>query len=148
MNRRIVCGLLIAALAGCETPPTKEQIGAVTGAVVGGAIGSQVGGGRGTTVAIIAGTLAGAYLGSRIGKSMDEKDRMKAAQALETAPTGQPTSWRNPDTGAAYTVTPTRTYQEAGAPCRDFTTKAVIEGKEEKVNGTACRQPDGSWKTS
>jgi surface antigen len=79
---------------------------------------------------------------------MDEKDRIKAAQALETAPTGAPTSWRNPDTGAAYTVTPTRTYQEAGAPCRDFTTKAVIEGKEETVKGTACRQPDGSWKTS
>ena len=148
MNRRIVCGLLIAALAGCETPPTKEQIGAVTGAVVGGAIGSQIGGGRGTTVAIIAGTLAGAYLGSRIGKSMDEKDRAKAAQALETAPTGSPTTWRNPDSGATYTMTPTRTYQEAGTPCRDFTTKAVIEGKEETVKGAACRQPDGTWKTS
>jgi surface antigen len=148
MKRRIVCGLLIAALAGCETPPTKQEIGTVTGAVIGGAIGSQIGGGTGTTVAIIAGTLAGGYLGNRIGKSMDEKDRMKAAQALETAPTGQPTAWRNPDSGATYTVTPTRTYQTSSGPCRDFTTKAVIDGKEETVNGTACRQPDGTWKTS
>jgi len=148
MKRNVIIGLLAAALAGCETPPTKEQIGAVTGAVVGGAIGSQVGGGRGTTVAIIAGTLAGAYLGSRIGKSMDEKDRVKAAQALETAPTGTPTSWRNPDTGATYTVTPTRTYQTASGPCREFTTQAVIDGKSEDVKGTACRQPDGSWKAA
>ena len=139
--------LLAGALAACESPPTKEQIGTVTGGVVGGLLGAQMGEGRGRTAAIVVGTLAGAYLGSRIGKSMDETDRQKAAQVLETAPTGSPTAWRNPDTGNTYTVTPTRTYTAASGPCRDFTTRAVIDGREETVNGTACRQPDGSWKT-
>ena len=148
MKRMVVTVLLATALAACQSPPTQEQVGAVAGGVLGGVLGAQVGGGRGQTVAIVAGTLAGAYLGSRIGKSMDEKDRMKAAQALETAPTGAPTSWRNPDTGATYTVTPTRTYQTASGPCREFTTKGVIDGKSEDVKGTACRQPDGSWKAS
>ncbi len=147
LGKGTLIALTAAVLAACETQPTKEQVGAVTGAVVGGVLGAQVGEGRGRTAAIIAGTLAGAYLGSRIGKSMDEKDRKKVAQSLETAPTGSTTSWRNPDTGSTYTVTPTRTYTAAPGPCRDFTTRAVIDGREEVVNGTACRQPDGSWKT-
>src|SRR3954462_11763323 len=85
------------ALTACETPPTKEQKGAVAGAVVGGVVGSTIGGGTGRTVAIVAGTVAGALIGGRIGQKMDEADRLKAAQALENTPTGQPTSWKNPD---------------------------------------------------
>ena len=135
------------ALAACETPPTKEQVGAVSGAVIGGVVGSTIGGGSGRTVAIVAGTIAGAVLGGKIGQKMDEADRIKAGQALETVPTGHRSSWKNPDTGAVYTVTPSRTYEAGGTPCRDFTVDATVDGRPEKVNGTACRQADGSWKT-
>src|SRR6185503_21218062 len=93
-----ICAIL--PLAACETPPTKEQKGTVAGAVVGGVVGSTIGGGTGRTVAIVAGTIAGAVIGGRIGQKMDEADKLKAAQALESTPTGQPSSWRNPDTGA------------------------------------------------
>lgn len=148
MKRIAIIGLLAAALAACQSQPTQEQVGAVAGGVLGGVLGAQVGGGHGRTAAIVAGTLAGAYVGSRIGKSMDDTDRMKAARALETAPTGAPTSWRNPDTGSTYTVTPTRTYEASSGPCREYTTRAVIDGREETVHSTACRQPDGSWKAS
>lgn len=134
-------------LAACETPPTKQQVGAVSGAVIGGVVGSTVGGGSGRTVAIVAGTIAGAVLGGRIGQKMDEADRIKAGQALETLPTGQRSTWKNPDTGTVYTVTPSRTYEAGGTPCRDFTVDATVDGRPEKVNGTACRQADGSWKT-
>ena len=134
------------ALTACETPPSKQDVGAVSGAVIGGVVGSTIGGGTGRTVAIVAGTVAGALLGSHIGKRMDEADRMKAAQALENSPTGQQTTWRNPDSGSQYTVTPTRTYEAAGAPCREFTVNATVDGKPENVKGTACRQPDGTWK--
>jgi surface antigen len=139
--------LLAAALVACESPPSKQDIGAVTGGVLGGLLGAQVGQGSGRTLAIIAGAVAGAFAGSHIGKTMDQSDRQKTAQALETAPTGSPTAWRNPDTGSTYTVTPTRTYASASEPCRDFTTKAVIDGRDEVVHGTACRQPDGNWQT-
>jgi len=134
------------AVAACETPPSKQDMGAVSGAVIGGVVGSTIGGGTGRTVAIVAGTVAGALLGSHIGKRMDEADRMKAAQALENTPTGQQTTWRNPDTGSQYSVTPTRIYEAAGAPCRDFTVNATVEGKPDTVKGTACRQADGTWK--
>jgi surface antigen len=98
-------------------------------------------------VAIVAGTIAGALIGGRIGEKMDEADRLKAAQALEISPTGERSAWRNPDNGNQYAVTPTRTYQASGAPCRDYTIDATVDGKAEKIQGSACREPDGSWKS-
>lgn len=145
-SNRVKITILVLSLAACAEQPTKQDVGTITGGVLGGVLGSQVGRGTGRDVAIIAGALAGAYLGSAIGKSMDETDRLKTARAMEMDPTGTATTWRNPDTGNTYTVTPTRTYQTESGPCRDFTTKAIIGGKQETVYGKACRQADGSWK--
>ena len=145
-SRNVACLAAALALAACENPPTKQQTGSVAGAVVGGVVGSTIGGGTGRTVAIIAGTVAGAVIGGNIGSKMDEADKLKAAQALESTPTGRNTTWKNPDSGAQYTVTPTRTYDASGTPCRDFTVDATIDGKPEKLTGAACRQADGSWK--
>jgi surface antigen len=147
LHQRIALATAAAlSLAACENPPTKQQTGAVGGAVIGGVVGSTIGGGTGRTVAIVAGTVAGALLGSHIGKRMDEADRLKAAQVLEQNNTGKSTTWRNPDTGAEYTVTPTRTYEANAQPCREFTVDAMVDGKPGQVKGTACRQADGSWK--
>ena len=132
------------ALGGCN--PTREQTGTVVGGVVGGVLGAQVGKGHGRTAAIIAGTLVGAMIGGAIGRHMDESDRRRTAQALERNRTGQTSRGRNPDTGAYYEVTPTRTYRGAEGPCREFTMRAEIDGRPETVRGTACRQPDGSWR--
>jgi surface antigen len=118
----------------------------VIGGVLGGVLGSQVGKGTGRTAAIIAGTLIGAAIGGNVGRSMDDTDRLKTAQTLETVRTGVPSTWQNPDTGYQYAVTPTRTYETAGTPCREYMIDAIIGGKREKVYGTACRQADGSWK--
>ena len=147
LMNKLAASILVVSLASCSNQPSKQDIGTVTGGVLGGVLGSQVGKGTGRDVAIIAGALAGAYLGSAIGKSMDETDRLKTAQAMESNPTGRATSWRNPDTGNTYTVMPTKTYETETGPCRDFTTKAIIGGKQETIYGTACRQADGSWKT-
>jgi surface antigen len=145
-SKRAVAIATLLALAACETPPTQQQKGTVAGAVVGGVVGSTIGGGTGRTVAIVAGTLAGAVIGGKIGKKMDEADRIKAAQALESAQTGQGVSWKNPDSGDQYTMTPTRTYEANATPCRDFTVVGTVDGKPETVKGSACRQSDGSWK--
>lgn len=135
------------ALSGCATTQgQQEQAGMVIGGILGGVLGSQVGGGHGRTAAIIAGSLAGAAIGGNIGRSMDEVDRMKTAATLETVRTGVTTSWENPDTGAYYEVTPTRTYQTSQGPCREYTVDAQIGGRTEQIYGTACRQADGSWK--
>lgn len=132
--------------AGCATDAgQQEQAGMVIGGVLGGVLGSQVGGGHGRDAAIIAGTLIGSAIGSNIGRSMDETDRMRTAQTLETVRTGVASRWRNPDTNVSYTVMPTRTYETNAGPCREYTVDAVIGGNDEQVMGTACRQADGSW---
>lgn len=33
-----------------------------------------------------------------------------------------------------------------GAYCREFQTSAVIDGRRQPMHGTACQQPDGSWR--
>ncbi len=137
---------LSATLAGCAAPPTQEQSGMVIGGILGGALGSQVGGGHGRTAATVVGTLLGASVGGSVGRSMDETDRLKVAHSLESVRTGVSSHWRNPDTGNEYAVTPTRTYESRGEPCREYTVDGKVGGKKEKIYGTACRQADGSWR--
>ena len=142
----VTCSLALV-LAGCATPPTQEQTGMVIGGALGGILGSQVGEGAGRTAAIIVGSLIGASVGGAVGRSMDEQDRMKVANTLETVRTGVPSRWKNPDSNIEYTVTPTRTFDSSAGPCREYSVDALIGGKMETVTGTACRQADGSWKT-
>lgn len=147
VTARSVAVLVVASLLGCAAPPTKEDTGTVLGGIAGGVVGAEIGGGKGRTAAIIAGTLIGAIIGREIGRSIDRTDEMKAQQVLETQRTGQSSTWVNPDTGGEVSVTPTRTYQEqSGQYCREYQTEVVIGGQKEKAYGTACRQPDGSWK--
>lgn len=143
----LAASLVLSACAG--NAPSKQTSGAAIGGVLGGIAGSQIGGGTGRTVATISGVLLGAALGGAIGSSMDETDRIKTAQTFENTPDNQVSQWRNPNTNTVYNVTPTNTYQtSAGTYCREFKTVAIIDGQQETVYGTACRQPDGTWKNN
>jgi len=146
MKKLILAPLALSILlTGCAEV-NNEGVGTVTGGVVGGLIGSQFGGGSGRVAAAAGGALLGAMLGGNIGRYMDKVDRMQMQQALETAPTGRPINWKNPDSGNRYTVTPTRTYYANQQPCREYTTRALIGGKSQEIYGKACRQADGSWR--
>ena len=127
---------------GCAT---REQTGQVAGGVAGAAAGTQVGGGSGRTIATIGGAVLGAFIGGQIGSRMDENDHQRTSQALENSRTDETTQWVNPDSGNQYRIQPTNTYQAASGPCRDYTMQAVIDGRNETMSGTACRQPDGTW---
>ena len=146
----VVASILLLAACGPEQGP-KQTLGTIIGGVGGAMLGNEVGKGRGRKVGIAAGALLGAMLGSQLGRDLDEADRMKAAQttqgALERARTGQRAEWRNPDSGNSGWVTPTKTWQQnSGTYCREFQTGIIVGGKEQTGYGTACRQPDGSWK--
>jgi len=137
---------LSLALPGCATQGPREESGMVIGGLLGGILGAQTGDRHLRPVAIIAGTLIGASIGGSIGSYMDETDRIRAGQTLESVRTGVSSTWRNPDSGVQYQMTPTNTYETAQGPCREYTMEALIGGKREQVYGTACRQADGSWK--
>lgn len=144
--------LAVSFLAACQTDRgTKETIGGLGGAVLGGLLGSKVGGGSGRLVAVGAGAVIGGLLGSNIGKSLDDVDKLnmeRTTQAtLEHVKTGETSSWSNPDSGNSGTVTPTNTYQQSnGEYCREYQQTIDVGGQQEQAFGTACRQPDGTWK--
>lgn len=62
--------VLLPLLAACNTNPSKQEIGTVSGAVVGGIVGSTL---TGSTVGTVGGAAAGAYVGNRIGKELERK---------------------------------------------------------------------------
>ena len=144
----VIAGL---ALSACNsTRGNKETIGGLSGAVLGGVLGAQLGKGSGQIVGAVLGATAGGFLGGEIGASLDELDRLKSDQAYksaQTAPVGQTISWNNPDSGNKGTVTPVRDGTSSdGQYCREFQQTVTIDNKTEEAYGTACRQPDGSWK--
>ncbi|GIL38949.1 hypothetical protein [Roseiterribacter gracilis] len=62
------------------------------------------------------------------------------AQVLETVPTGTAANI------AGQVTTPTRTWQNGQTWCREYTTNARIEGRQQVMVGTACRDPGGAWR--
>ena len=154
-SSRFTPAIAAIALAGlvsaCADSGTKQNVGTVLGGVGGAVAGAQFGKGSGQLVGVAAGTLLGALLGSEVGKSLDRADQahMERAnqRALETAPSGSQVLWRNPDSGNAGTVVPQPAYQtSSGQYCREYQQTITVGGKTEQGYGTACRQPDGSWK--
>jgi surface antigen len=143
-HKLVAAGLAATlALTGCANM-SREESGQVIGGIAGGVLGSKLSG-KNKTALTVAGVLVGAYIGGQIGRQMDEEDRYRAQQALEYNRDNQPATWQNPNTGISYNVTPEKTYYADEGPCREYTTTAIIGGKEEVVYGTACRQADGSW---
>lgn len=155
MKKTIMTLALIStvALGACTTMDgtgNKQLIGGGTGAVLGGLAGSQLGKGSGQLWATGAGVLLGALAGSEIGSSLDKADQTYAQQATQrayNAPVGETIRWNNPESGNYGTITPTRSgTTSSGAACREYTQTIYVGGRQESGYGTACQQPDGSWK--
>jgi len=141
-------------LSGCaQTGQTihdnpKTTMGGMLGAAGGGLIAAAAGGGA---AGIVGGVLLGGLVGGAVGNALDQKDKQMAQQAaqqaFEYARTDEASTWRNPDSGNSGSITPTRTYQtSSGQYCREYQQDIVVGGETQKSYGTACRQPDGSWR--
>ena len=151
----IAIGLISCAPADQRNPGSfgeanKTTGGTLIGGAAGGLLGSQIGGGSGRVVAIVAGTLLGGFVGHQVGESLDKADveyARAAQQRAYAAPMGQQITWNNPQSGNAGTITPRRDGTDsAGNYCREFQSTVTVAGKTDQAYGTACRQPDGSWK--
>lgn len=142
---RIVATLLVVSLLGLPllACSNRAQTGAGGGALAGGLLGALVA--RDKVVGAAVGAGIGLVLGYIVGNEWDKYDQRQMNQTLETTPTGQTSSWVNPDTGAQYAATPTQTYREDGRIYRDVKLRAEVDGKEEIVNAKAYRKPDGTW---
>jgi surface antigen len=145
----LALGLSLGACAQEAGP--KETVGTLIGAGVGGLLGSTIGSGSGQLAAVAGGTLLGAFLGREIGASLDRADQAyadrTAQESLENSPSGQTSTWSNPDSGHSGTFTPQPAYPTAsGEYCREYQQTVTVGGETQEAYGTACRQPDGTWK--
>ncbi len=116
-------------------------IGAAGGALIGQAIGRN-------TEATLIGAAVGTMLGYIVGNEMDKYDRTQLNEAYEFTPSGQTTTWNNPDNGNSYQVVPQPAYQHPSQPerpCRKAEILATIDGRTEKTYTTACRNSQGQW---
>ena len=128
----------------------KQTVGTGAGALIGGILGSKVGGHDGKLWATGAGALLGAFAGSEIGKSLDRADMQYHQQAVSSAyraPLNEQIAWNNPQSGHRGYVTPVQEgHTTSGALCRKFKEAIFIDGEAQTAYGTACQQPDGSWR--
>jgi surface antigen len=142
----VLLTFLVTGCAAIENNP-KAALGGATGATAGGLIAAAAGGGA---AGIIGGVLLGGLVGGAIGNALDQRDKQMAAEAaqraFENSRSGTSTTWTNPDSGNSGSITPTRTYQQGGSYCREYQQTIRVGGETQKAYGTACRQPDGSWK--
>ncbi len=147
----LAASLTALSLSACDYG-TKEGIGTIAGAGLGAWAGSAVESrGDGGVVAVAVGTVLGGLIGNQIGKGLDKVDRQEARQAqysgLEYGRSGQTNQWYNPDSGNGGSITPKAAYQnKSGQYCREYQQNISVGGKTETAYGTACRQPDGTWK--
>lgn len=135
---------------------TGQIVGALLGALAGGYGGSHIGKGSGqlwaTGAGAVLGAGAGAHVGGKIGQNQQNAQDCythpyHAEQRAISAPVGTTVKWDNYQTdnqGQARTLNEYQT--DSGLQCREFVNEVRIGGRVEKVYGTACRQPDGSWR--
>jgi surface antigen len=148
----VAAGLAICLVLPACGPdgPSKADTGTVVGAVAGGVIGNQFGRGGGRVAATMIGAVAGGIIGNEIGRSLDQRDRRMAEEAefeaLEHGSPGVGRPWRNPDSGRYGEVIPEARYRRGGLDCRDYVHKVFIDGRPQTMRGTACRNPDGTWR--
>lgn len=161
-NKLLSAALAMSLLAGCSAAGTdgtagpgdfgmnKTTGGSLLGAVGGGLAGAQFGHGAGKLAATAFGTLLGGLFGHEVGSSLDRADQTyvsHAEQRASAAPIGQQITWNNPQSGNSGSYTPVRDGSDSsGNYCREYETTVTVGGETQKAYGTACRQPDGSWK--
>ncbi|MBL4901930.1 MAG: glycine zipper 2TM domain-containing protein [Desulfocapsa sp.] len=135
---------LTLLLSACANGPNKAGMGAAGGAAGGALIGQAIGH---NTEATLIGAAIGTMLGYMIGNEMDKYDRQQLNHVYERGVSGQSNSWRNPDSGNQYSVTPQPAYSNpvTNQPCRQAEIKAIIDGRPQTTYTTACRDNNGNW---
>lgn len=147
----ILCALTLSACEQGSNEGFGTFLGMLGGAVVGSAVAGDSASSDGRAFAMMTGAAVGAAVGNNIGKKLDEADRIMMYQAQQVAfenyPSGQTSSWYNPDSGNSGTYTPSPAVQtDNGQYCREYQQTVTIGGEVQDAYGKACRQPDGSWK--
>jgi surface antigen len=145
MRKTMVVALAALALGACASKPRETNVaGASSGVVENSQFAEPVNG------EAPVGAVSGGLLGADIGQSLTAEDRAVARQAeyqaLEYGRAGQPVAWRGSDAGTSGSVLVGPSYEVNRLDCREYTHTVHIGGRPRVARGTACRQPDSTWR--
>jgi surface antigen len=127
-----------------KADPAGVLAGAILGGILGNAVSHQ---NAGPTVA---GVVAGGAAGAALTSDMDCSDRSYSYRAYSHAFNANRADavyhWNNPDNDDHGMIRVLDYYHdEDGFKCAVFWHNAVIDGREDRARGRACRQPNGIW---
>lgn len=138
--------------AGSACAGDATILGTGIGAAVGGFLGSEMAGrGPGQFLATGLGAAVGGTIGNSIGRDIDEDSAYRYRHGGRHYVTDESPSVvyyhaYTPNYVAPPAPPPTYVDQNEGTYCRPYSQQIVIDGEEQESYGTACLQPDGTWR--
>jgi surface antigen len=127
----------------------RETLGALIGGVAGAVAGAQYGrhGSNERYAMMAVGGLVGALLGQQIGQGLDRASQANQAMAFHRMmATGMPQQWHGQTTQGAPVQGGFHPLHQQMNGCRSYTQTIVISGRPQQAVGTACPNPDGTWR--
>jgi len=146
--------MLATSIAGPARAGEDQFFGLLLGGAAGGLIGNQFGHGAGKDVATGIGVVSGAWIGSDLGRAADNANRGYMTASYTTGSAYVPeANYNNYNSYTPNYVAPPApppdppvNYNSAGMTCREFSQTVQINSNLKEIYGTACLQPDGSWR--
>ncbi len=161
MSKLLLTGFIVVIFTVTLAPAAFAGDGALLGTLVGagagGYVGSMFGRGNGRIATTGAGVLIGGVAGHEIGQTWDRSNYGYYTRGYYAAPYYPSSYETSPDYYYAPRYVPTyvappdpppttyisRTYDTY---CREYSQTVRIGNTSQESYGTACLQPDGSWK--
>ena len=144
----VTLAMLPALIVACGS---NNRQGSLVGSFAGSIGGAQTGRGPSRVVTIPGGAVIGGIGSNEVGRQMSDRERGIAAnaeyRALEYGRSGAPTAWDYPATSHRGSIVPGRPYQKGSQYCRTYTHTINRSASPETVKGTACREPNGTWRS-
>jgi len=166
MKQAIICGLVAASLAVGASGTSRAQDNTLTGALLGGAAGAGVGYAFGKGKGAAIGGVTGLALGALAGNATERSRTTTVYSAppppayyapapgyyYAPPPPPQPAyGYYQPQPAyaappPAYAPPPPASPGYSTANCREYSGTITIDGQPQRSYGTACLQPDGTWR--
>jgi len=142
---------LALSVAACGDKQANEFLFVALGSIGGAVLGSQIGDGNTRAVSTAVGGILGAYAARQALWWLDEQDKIRSDEALnsalETSADGDRVVWSNPDSGVnGFALADDDTRTSSRSDCRTFETYVTNGTEQETEKGVACRSSDGSWR--
>jgi surface antigen len=123
-------------------------IGSAVGGAAGGLLGNQFGSGSGKGVMTGLGVVGGALAGGYVGRSAEGCDHPPQAAAQPQPAAAPQQAVRRVSNRTAATAPAQAAQASESRACRSVLSQAVIDGREQQVEGIVCLDPDGVWRTA